>query len=251
MPYGLYISAGGAMTQDTRLNVIANNLANVDTVAFKRDLAVCQARYAQAIEDGQVTPDTTGMDNQGGGVNVIETVTEFSQGPLRKTGIPTDMAIRGDGFFVVEKEGQQYLTRAGNFRLTAEGQLVTQQGYGVLNESMSPVFISPSAGPWDVSEGGAVRQAGVMQNLALVMPQSYGDLVKEGENLYKPLAETIPIPPTQRSVAGEYLEGSGVQPTSEMVEMITAARLFEANTKMVQTQDQMSGNLISRILRAA
>lgn len=251
MPYGLYISAGGAMTQDTRLNVIANNLANVDTVAFKRDLAVCQARYAQAIEDGQVSPETTGINNQGGGVNVIESVSDFSQGPLRKTGVATDMAIRGEGFFVVEKGGQQYLTRAGNFRLTDQGQLVTQQGYAVLNDTLSPIIISPSAGSWDVSESGAVRQAGAMQNLALVMPRSYGDLVKEGENLYRPLAEPSPLAETQRSVASEYLEGSGVQPTSEMVEMITAARLFEANTKMVQTQDQMLGNLISRLLRAA
>jgi flagellar basal body rod protein FlgG len=160
------------------------------------------------------------------------------------------MAIRGEGFFVVEKEGQNYLTRAGNFRLTEQGQLVTQQGYPVLNDSLSPVLISPTGGPWSVSETGAIRQAGAEQNLALVMPQSYGDLVKQGENLFRPLAEPQPLPHSERSVASEYLEGSSVDPTIEMVEMITATRLFEANTKMVQTQDEMLGNLIGRLMRS-
>ena len=250
MPYGLYISAEGAMAQDQRLSIIANNLANVETTGFKKDLAVFQAQYAQAIEDGQVSPDTTGIDNQGGGISIVQTTSDFSQGPLKTTGIPTDMAIRGEGFFVVEKEGQHYLTRAGNFRLTDQGQLVTQQGYPVLSDSMSHIIVSPTAGPWDVSETGTVRQAGTEQNLALVMPQSYGDLVKHGENLFRPLAETQPLPTPRRSVAPEYLEGSSVNPTTEMVEMITASRLFEANTKMVQTQDEMTGDLIGRLLKA-
>ena len=249
MPYGLYMSAEGAMAQDQRLTVIANNLANVDTVGFKKDLAVFQARYAQSIEDGRTPADTTGIDNQGGGVYTVETVSDFSQGPLKATGLPTDMAIRGEGFFVVEKDGQNYLTRAGNFQISDQGQLVTQQGYPVLNDSMSPVFISPTAGPWEVSDTGAILQAGSAQNLALVMPHSYGDLVKEGENLFRPLAETQPLAAAQRSVASEYLEGSGVEPTLEMVDMITASRLFEANTKMLQTQDQMSGNLIGRLMK--
>ncbi len=251
MPYGLYMSAEGALAQDQRLSIIANNLANVETTGFKKDLAVFQARYAQGIEDGQVSADTTGIDNQGGGISIMQTTSDFSQGPMKTTGLPTDMAIRGEGFFVVEKEGQNYLTRAGNFRLTEQGQLVTQQGYPVLNDAMSQVIISPTAGPWDVSETGGIRQAGTIQNLALVMPQSYGDLVKHGENLFRPLADTEPLPLAQRSVASEYLEGSSVNPTTEMVEMITASRLFEANTKMVQTQDDMTGNLIGRLLKAS
>ncbi|MBN2295920.1 MAG: flagellar basal-body rod protein FlgF [Pirellulales bacterium] len=249
MPYGLYMSAEGALAQDQRLSIIANNLANVETTGFKKDLAVFQARYAQDIQDGQVSADTTSIENQGGGINILQTTSDFSQGPLETTGIPTDMAIRGEGFFVVEKEGEHFLTRAGNFRLTEQGQLVTQQGYPVLNDSMSPVIISPTAGPWDVSETGTVRQAGTFQNLALVMPKSYGDLVKHGENLFRPLADTQALPLGKRSVASEYLEGSSVNPTTEMVEMITASRLFEANTKMVQTQDQMLGNLIGRLMK--
>ncbi len=250
MPYGLYMSAEGAMAQDQRLAIIANNLANVETPGFKKDLAVFQARYAEDIEDGQVSTDTTGIDNQGGGITIVETSSDFSQGPLKTTGIPTDMAIRGEGFFVVQKEGQNYLTRAGNFRLTEQGQLVTQQGYAVLNDAMSAVIISPTAGDWDVSEKGAIRQAGTMQNLALVMPQSYGDLVKHGENLFRPLADPQPLPAARRSVAAKYLEGSSVNPTTEMVEMITASRLFEANIKMVQTQDEMLGNLIGRLMQS-
>ncbi len=250
MPYGIYLSAEGALAQDQRLEIIANNLANVETTGFKKDLAVFQARYAEDIEDGLVPADTTDIENQGGGITIVETGSDFSQGPLKTTGLKTDMAIRGEGFFVVQKDEENYLTRAGNFRLTEQGQLVTQQGYAVLNEAMSPVIISPTAGPWDVSEKGAVRQAGTMQNLALVMPQSYGDLVKQGENLFRALAETQPLPVAQRSVAQEYLEGSSVNPTTEMVDMIAAARLFEANVKMIQTQDEMLGDLISRLMES-
>jgi flagellar basal-body rod protein FlgF len=78
MPYGLYISAEGANVQGRRLEVIANNLANVDTVGFKKDLAVFQARYAEGIKQGLVPPDTGAIENEGGGVMSVETVTDFS-----------------------------------------------------------------------------------------------------------------------------------------------------------------------------
>ena len=132
MPYGLYISAEGAQAQSRRLEVIANNIANVDTVGFKRDLAVMQSRYAEADQRGIASPGDGSLNDIGGGVQFHQTVTDFSPGPLRKTGNPTDVALQGDGFFVVEKGQDRMLTRAGNFRLTADGKLVTQQGYSVL-----------------------------------------------------------------------------------------------------------------------
>jgi flagellar basal-body rod protein FlgF len=249
MPYGLYISAEGAHAQSKRIEAIANNLANVDTVGFKRDLAVFQARYAEAIDQGLVPADTSGLDNQGGGVVVQRTVTDFSPGPLKRTGIPTDVAIRGDGFFAVQKDDQIYLTRAGNFTIDERGQLLTQQGHAVLSSSGTPIVIDPANGPWQVSPSGAIQQAGISQNLALVMPQSLGDLVKVGGNLFRSLAETQPIDTAKRSVAGNYLELSGVKPTTEMVELISASRMVEANAKMMQTQDQMLSGLFNRVLR--
>lgn len=249
MPLGLYISAEGANVQSRRLEVIANNLANVETVGFKRDLAVFQARWAEAIEQGLVSPSAQAIENQGGGVMTTQTVTDFSSGPLQRTGRRLDMAIQGDGFFAVEKEGETYLTRAGNFRLTSEGALVTQQGYAVLNTDGVPITVNEDNGPWQFGADGSIRQQGAAQQLAILKPHSLGDLAKVGENLFRPLAETVPVDPTQRNVANEYLESSGVQPTTEMVEMITASRAFEANTKLMQTQDEMLSGLVNRVMR--
>ncbi|MFZ5829790.1 MAG: flagellar hook-basal body protein, partial [Planctomycetota bacterium] len=160
MPYGLYISAEGAHAQDKRLQVIANNLANVDTVGFKRELAVFQARYAEAIEQGSVLPGFGEIDDIGGGVMVVETKTDFSPAALKQTDVPTDLAIEGDGFFAVLRDGTTYLTRAGNFRLTSAGALVTQQGYPVLSEGGNPVAINPAGGDWEIGRDGVLRQEG-------------------------------------------------------------------------------------------
>jgi len=251
MPYGLYISAEGAQAQSQRLEVIANNLANVDTVGFKRELALFQARYAEAIEQGQAVPGTGSIEDVGGGVAVLETKTDFSPGPLKRTGIPTDVAIEGEGFFVVRKGDEDYLTRAGNFRINSNGELVTQQGYAVLHDAGEPIVISRENGPWELSASGAIRQRGTVQNLALVQPESLGDLVKVGENLFRPLAEPRPVPPQGRRVLGGYLEMSGVQPTTEMIAMIEASRAVEANLNMMRTQDEMLSGLVNRLMRVS
>jgi len=254
MPYGLYLSAEGAHAQATRLEVIANNLANVDTVGFKRQLALFQARYAEETEQGLDYPGSGTINDVGGGVLVEETQTDFSPGPLKSTGLPTDMAIRGEGFFLVQKDGEDFLTRAGNFSINARGELVTQYGneqYAVMTDAGSPVVIDPNNGPWELTPSGAIRQAGTVQNLAIVMPASLGDLVRMGENVFRPLADPSPVAEEDRSVAGGYLEMSGARPTTEMIEMIEASRAVEANINMMQTQDEMLSDLINRLMRSA
>lgn len=250
MPYGLYISADGAQAQSKRLDVIANNLANVDTVGFKRALAVIQARYAEAISRGEEPPDTGAIEDVGGGTLLRQTLTNFSQGPLKHTGIASDMAIDGDGFFTVLKDEEPFLTRAGNFRLNAQGELITQQGYPVLSDSNTPIVIDPANGPWMLTPSGTIQQRGAQQSLAIVRPQSLGDLVRVGENLFRPLDTPEPVPAAERRVAGGYLEMSGVEPTTEMVSLIDASRAVEANLNMMRTQDQMLSGLVNRVMRA-
>ena len=251
MPYGLYISADGAAAQSQRLEVIANNLANVETNGFKRDLGIIQARYSEAVEQGVVSPGSGGREDLGGGVQFAETRTDFSPGPLKRTDSPTDVAIRGDGFFLVRKGDTTYLTRAGNFRLTTSGDLVTQDGYPVLNDNRIPITIVPDGGPWEINGSGTLQQKdGATQNLALVKPASLGDLVKTGENLFRPLAEPQALAQSERSVAPGYLELSGVQPTTELVAMLETSRLIEANVNMIKTQDESLNSLVSRVMKA-
>jgi len=250
MPYGLYLSADGAHTQSKRLEVIAHNLANVDTVGFKRELAVFQARYAEQTEQGLDAPGSGSINDVGGGTLVRQTKTDFSAGPMKRTEVPTDMALDGEGFFVVEKDSEQYLTRAGNFRLTARGELVTQQGYPVLSDGGTPVVIDPANGAWQMMPSGSIRQRSSVQNLALVQPGSLGDLVRVGENLFRSAVPPEPVPAADRRVANGYLELSGVQPTTEMMALIEASRAVEANLNMMRTQDEMLSGLVNRVMRA-
>ena len=248
MPYGLYLSAEGAHAQSERLAILANNLANADTVGFKRDVPVFQARYAEAIERGQTPPGMGGLEDIGGGIELRETKIDFAPGPLKATGSPKDLALDGDGFFQVQKGNEILLTRAGNFSINANNQLVTQQGYPVLSESGSPVSIE-SESPWQFTPQGNLVQSGENTPLAIVRAASRGDLAKVGENLFRPLAPPQAVPAEQRRVATGHLEGSSVRPALEMMELIETSRAFEANVNMIKHQDQAIGNLISRVLK--
>lgn len=251
MAYGLYISAEGATAQAARLEHLSNNLANVATPGFKRDLAFFQARYAEATERGQDYPGSQSLNDLGGGVMIGGTKTDFSQGPLKRTGTPTDLAIQGDGFFVVSRGNEQMLTRAGNFVLTPSGQLTTPDGYALITDDRVPVVIKQDGGPWQVTADGRVLQDGNAINIALVRPRSLGDLSKSGENLFMPLAAPIPMTPAEKHIASGYLEQSGVRPTQEMMELIEGERVFEANVNMVKNQDSMLGTLIEGVLKAS
>src|SRR4051812_44117515 len=115
MPYGMYISAEGAAAQAQRLEVIANNMANVDTVGFKQDVPTFQARFSEAIQRGQAQPGDRSINDIGGGVKIVGVQTDHSAGEMKRTGNDFDLAINGKGFFHVRgDDGNQYLTRAGD-----------------------------------------------------------------------------------------------------------------------------------------
>jgi flagellar basal-body rod protein FlgF len=248
MPYGMYISAAGADVQSQRLQVLSNNLANVATPGFKREFAIFQARHAEDIEKGRDQAGSRSVNDLSGGVKWAESVTDFSGGTLEQTGNPTDFALEGEGFFLVGKGDQNLLTRAGNFHFAPDGRLLTDQGYPVLGADRQPIAINPAA-PWQLLEQGFVSQAGNQIPLAIVQPQSLGDLAKAGENLFSPLAEVRDVAPGERRVASGFLEQSAVQPALEMMELIETSRAYEANVRMIQNQDHLLASLVNRVLR--
>ena len=249
MSYGLYISAEGAQAQAQRLEIIANNMANVETPGFKRDIPTFQARFSEAIQQGDSYPGSQDIDDVGGGVKMIGVETDFSATSVRQTSIPTDFAIGGDGFFQVRRpHGQELLTRAGNFTITGAGKLVTQSGdFSVLDDSGNEIVLEANQ-PWSINPGGVITQRGSSFPIGLQQASSLGDLVKVGNNMFRSLAPMQPIELGQRIVQQGYLEQSGVNPTSEMMAMIETSRAFEANTKIIQHQDSMMSALISRVL---
>lgn len=249
MPFGMYISAEGAQVQQRRLEVIANNLANVETPGFKRDVATFQARFAEAIQQGSDYPGSRSQNDVGGGVKVIDVQTNFASSSLRETGMPTDFAVNGEGFFQVRgRDGATHLTRAGNFTLDPQGRLVTQvDDLRVLDESGTEIVLD-AAKPWEVHSGGRIVQDGSDTAIGLVQPRSLGDLVKVGGNMFRSLGAVSPVASDQRDIRQGYLEQSGVNATREMTAMIETSRAFEANTRLIQHQDSMISGLVNRVL---
>jgi flagellar basal-body rod protein FlgF/flagellar basal-body rod protein FlgG len=248
MAYGLYLSAAGANAQNHKLEVVSHNLANVNTPGFKPHLAVIKSRNSEAVERGDVPGGTGGVDDIGGSVTVAPSVTQVTQGPIRKTGGNSDFAINDDkSFFVIQRGDQKLLTRAGNFTFDATGKLVTPVGETVLSENGGPIVVNPLL-PFKVTDDGAVYQAGQRQNLMLAQPQETGDLSRVGDNLYQSLSELTIVPANERKVVGGAVEQSAVKPMEAMVELINTSRAYEANVRMIQTQDQTIGSLISRVL---
>jgi flagellar basal-body rod protein FlgF len=230
------------------MDTLANNLANVDTVGFKRDQALFQARLAEATERGMDEFGSGSVNDLGGGVEVLGTITDFSQAALKPTKRPTDFAVNGDSFFVVQRGRQQLLTRAGNFMIDGTGQLVTPEGYPVMSDLNEPILVDPTI-PWQSTPDGGITQNGDVFYMAMVRPRSLGDLAKVGENLFTPLAPVTPVIPAERQVSVGFLESSNVQPTGEMVELIETSRAFEANIALIRNQDELLNNLISQVLK--
>lgn len=249
MYYGMYLSAAGAFAQSQRMDAVSHNIANVGTAGFKRELGVLQSRHAEDIERGIASPGNGSINDVGGGTHLCETATDFSVGPVRATGEQTDFALTGpDVFFAVEKDGQEYLTRAGNFQFRADGTLVTDQGYPVLGSDGSAIVVDRTL-PFAVSPQGEIVQGGDARPLAVRRPESLGDLVREGENLFRPRRPALPAVPEERQIMWQHLEMSSVQPHREMIEMIGTSRAYEANVRMMQNHDSMLGGLIGRMLR--
>lgn len=250
MSYGMYISGEGANAQSQRLEIIANNLANVDTVGFKRDVPSFQARFAEAIQQGLARPGDRSDNDVGGGVKIIDVNTDYSTGSLQRTGQDYDFAIAGDGFFQVRGDGGEVLlTRAGNFQLDASGNLVTKNGNRpVLDQRGRPIQLVPNL-PFSFSADGVISQDGNAVVLGLVQPPSLGDLVKVGNNNFRSLGRVNPVPVEDRNVRQGYLELSGANATEQMMSMIETSRAFEANTRMIQNHDSMTSSLVSRVLR--
>lgn len=250
MIYGIYLSAQGADVQTRRLDVIANNLANASTTGFKRDLALIQAHPPFSKLSGE-NSDPDDVKNITGGTTLAGIATDHRDGSLNETGNALDMALRGPGFFRVSDGGQQqFLTRAGNFAVNAQGEVVTQShGYHLLNSAGNPLTI-----PSDVSEiviEPTGRVTGVVQGsgdqlplgqLDIVTP-NYSRLEKFGENLYLDDGSAAPAG-SEVSVQQGFLEASGTRPMQDMLEMIETSRVLEMNVNTIRLQDESLGRLL-------
>lgn len=252
----LQVARTGLEAQDARMRVIANNLANVGTTGFKRDranfatLAYQDMRTAGQQSSGE-TAYATGL-NLGTGVAVQSTSQIMTQGSLETTGNAYDIALDGDGYFQVAMPGGQTgYTRAGNFSLSPEGQIVTQQGYALQPAITVPagtttVTIAPD-GTVSATVAGEAEPTTVGQIQVARFANPAG-LQALGDNF---LAETAASGAAELGPGGEagrgnvrqgMLEASNVNIVEELVDMIECQRAYEISSKMIAAVDDMLRN---------
>ncbi|WP_413576902.1 flagellar basal-body rod protein FlgF [Bdellovibrio sp. HCB290] len=263
---GVYTALSGAMAQSTKLDTIANNLANVNTPAFKRDQQLFQ-EYLTANEKPpeviQIPRDVASIESfynmQGGDKSYVDTkgtFTDFSQGGLKPTGNTFDVAIDGKGFFEVATPGGVKLTRAGNFSLDGNGQLVTKDGHPVLRadaaggaDPASRVFrFEPNGGAVNIADNGDVFQgANNLGKLSLVNVTNPDSLQKMGSSLYgfKPNMNAEVTNIANPSVRQGFVEASNVNVVQEMTDMIQTNRVFESTQKAISVYDQMAEKMVN------
>lgn len=249
----MWISKTGVQAQDAKLQAIANNLANVNTVGFKRDRVMFQDLFYQVDQqpgaqrdDNTASPSGTQLGN---GTKVLGTQKVFTTGSLQTTSQALDVAIVGQGFLQVAlPNGNTAYTRAGQLQMDSEGRLVTAQGLPLVPEITIPanatgVTIGEN-GVVSVSVSGqtALTEVGQLTIAGFVNPAG---LLATGDNLYTETAAsgapTVGNPGTDAlgKLKQYALEGSNVQVVEEMVEMIAAQRTYEMNTKVLSAADNM------------
>ena len=249
----MYTAATGMDAQTTRIDTIANNLANANTTGFKKSQAdFADLMYETLRQPGGARTQETAMPTGlqvGSGVKPVSTLKVFSQGSVKNTGGELDMAISGSGFFQVEgPNGQTYYTRDGNFRVNSDGEVVNSQGYRLY----PPVSVPNDAVAVEVGSDGTVSavsaedrtqtEIGTIQLANFVNPAG---LSSEGGNMYR---ETSASGPPETGVPGQnglgeirqgYLEESNVDVVSELVDLISAQRTYELNSKVVKAGDRV------------
>jgi flagellar basal-body rod protein FlgG len=253
----LYTAATGMDAMQTKLDVIANNLANINTTAFKRDRANFEdLLYRNETYPGQLdaqqNPTPTGIE-VGLGARVQSTQSDYRQGTIQDTGRDLDIAIEGPGFLQVQDPVTQnfFYTRAGNLNVNANGQLVIGSAQtGRLLEP--PITIPPEATAIVINSNGQVmtrtpgtvelQQQGEMQLASFINPDG---LLKMGENMYMQTdaSGAANLQPAGTNGLGIMrqgsLEASNVEPVKELIDLITTQRGFELNSQAIQAGDQI------------
>ena len=250
----LSIASTGMLAQQTNVEVIANNLANMNTTAFKQQRAEftdllyqnIQTPGAQTSDQGTYAPNGIQL---GAGVRTAAVYRITTQGDLKSTGNPYDVAIQGPGFFRIQQaDGTDAYTRAGNFSLSPQGQLVTQQGLVVqpgiaIPQNTISVQINAQGQVNATVAGNATPQT--VGQLELTRFPNEAGLNAVGDNLYleTPASGTpqagVPGNPGYGTMQQGFLETSNVNSVDEITALITAQRAYEMNPKVVSAADQM------------
>lgn len=253
---GLYTSWTGMVNEQKRLDVISNNLANSATLGYKQESVSSQAfdqLLTIKIRDGSQAYHNEAIGTMSLGVKVGEVYTDYSQGSVRETGGNFDLAISGNGFFTINYtnssgETSTRYTRDGSFQVTRDGILVDTEGNRVQGEG-GDIRIPTDAKSIAIDKDGTITVDGaVVDRLKITDFEDYDYILKVGDNMYTVVDGATERPATGTVLQG-YTEQSNVNVVSEMVDMITVTRAYEANQKVIRSMDTMLEKAVNQVGR--
>lgn len=259
----MFSAISGLRSHQTMMDVTGNNIANVNTTGYKSSRATFQEALTQVTRGatGPAAPTQGGTNpfQVGLGVQVAGTDSNFGQGSVQTTGRATDLSINGDGFFLVQSNGQTSYTRAGAFNWDADGNLVTPNGDFVVGTDGNPVAFDPTTHTdAQIGSDGSVSarnlSTGVLENVGTVAVASFvnpNGLVAVGNGLYQPTdnsgAPAVGAPGSgpRGYLQSGTLEMSNVDLAAEFTNMIIAQRGFQANARTITSSDEILQELVN------
>lgn len=256
MDQGTYVAVSGSMAQERAMDVIANNLANVNTDGFKAGRILFESYLQKSLDPNADIPTQEEIEKGGSQKQfpdssylvASEGYTDYSQGPLRVTAHPFDIALEGDGFVaVMTPEGEMY-TRGGSLKMNLKGELITREGHQLLDVNNKPIPVGFLK--FNIDDSGILLDEDD-QPITRIKVVDFADksvLEKRGGGLFSAPATVTRLPSTALVKQG-FIEGSNINAVTEMTKMITALRTYEAFQKAIQSHDQMTARLISDVTR--
>lgn len=233
---GIYASAVGMIPNKLKIEIISNNLANIDTTGFKKDNV-----FIRILENAALDINKSGGDELSG--LWVAKYTSFEQGSLRQTGNPLDIALNGKGFFVVQTPNGLRYTRNGSFTIAEDGTVVNSNGHALLGSSgviRFPDITKLESLEIKITKNGEIYVGDrLIDKIRVAWFEDLSKLKKEGSNYFFVEESPSEIELTKEfEIFQGFLEGSNVNAIEELVKMIEASKIYEANYKMVQHQDE-------------
>lgn len=239
----IYIGLSRAKTLQTAMDMTANNIANMDTPGYRGQNPV----FLEYIADPKGRTETN---------DPISMVIDYGQfqntrpGPLQRTGNPTDVALSGPGYFGVQTPDGILYTRAGNFAVNVNGELVTPDGLPVAGQGGGPITVPRDSGPLRIADDGTIStDEGQIGQIGVTEFDNIQDLEAVGENLYRAVKGGRPA--TETRVLQGMVEGSNVQPVIEMTRMVEILREYQSVQRMLQGEHERMRSAIQRLSRTS
>ena len=240
----LYVGLSHQMAMRRNLDILANNIANMNTTAFKKESAIFQ-EYLMEMDntDTPAARDVAFVQDKA-------LIRDFSEGNMRATGNPLDVAVNGKNFFRVRlPDGSEHYTRNGHFHLGEDGTLVTSSNHPVLDSGGQPIAFTPQDTKIDIADDGTVstKERGIVAKLGVVTFDDLSKLEKVGESLF---SSPVPASPAANyTVLQAMIEDSNVQPIIEMTNLMNIARRYQSVDQVLDQQQELESKAINRLSR--